>query len=162
MRYVKCSPASTASPRKFERVRCKQCSKSFHSTNIPNFLRVHVSTVQPKEYAKSPGLTKYHREPYHKQTHSGAEQKDKKADPHRPAHASTRAAERSLSPPAHTGDPYSKHGSTRRESNWERRDHRRHTASYSGNTAGAEPRQATKPAWLREMSRKMAEAAGHK
>ena len=61
MRHVKCSPTSMASPRKFERVRCKHCSKSFHSTNS---LRVHVSTVHPKEYAKSPGHMKHHRAHY--------------------------------------------------------------------------------------------------
>ena len=61
MRFVKCSPKSTASPRKFERVRCRHCGKSFHSTNS---LRVHVSTCHPKEYIKSPGSMKNHRSPY--------------------------------------------------------------------------------------------------
>ena len=61
MRFVKCSPASTASPRKFERVRCKHCGKSFHSTNS---LRVHVSTRHPKEYSRSPGHMKHHRSSY--------------------------------------------------------------------------------------------------
>ncbi len=60
LKYVKCSPTAIASPRKFARVRCKHCGKSFHSTNS---LRVHVSTVHAKEYAKSPGHMKHHRAP---------------------------------------------------------------------------------------------------
>ena len=63
VRFVKCSPKSTASPRKFERVRCKHCGKSFHSTNS---LRVHVSTVHADKYALSPGSMQNHRAPYKK------------------------------------------------------------------------------------------------
>ena len=159
LRYVKCSPTSTASPRKFKRVRCKHCSKSFHSTNS---LRVHVSTVHAKEYAKSPGLMKHHRSPYHKQKHSAAHRQEKADDPKRPAHSSTRAStradERSPSPRAHTGGPDPNHRSTRRLSSGERRGHHKHTASYSGDTGD----KATNPAWHREMTKKMAEAAGQK
>ena len=57
-RHVKCSPSSTAIPRTFERVRCKHCNKSFHSTNS---LRVHVATTHEKEYARSPGSMKDHK-----------------------------------------------------------------------------------------------------
>ena len=57
-RHVKCSPSSTATPRTFERVRCKHCNKSFHSTNS---LRVHVATTHQKEYARSPGNMKQHK-----------------------------------------------------------------------------------------------------
>ena len=61
LKHVKCSPTSTATPRKFQRVRCKHCLKSFHSTNS---LRVHVSTTHPKEYSRAPGHMKHHRVPY--------------------------------------------------------------------------------------------------
>ena len=140
MRHVKCSPTSMASPRKFERVRCKHCSKSFHSTNS---LRVHVSTVHPKEYAKSPGHMKHHRAHY----------KSKKRSPEssRPARASTRTAERSPSPRVRTGDHSSGHHAVRLPSNGGRRDHHRD----SGNKGG-------EPAWQNEMKRKLAEAAGGK
>ena len=158
MRHVKCSPTSTASPRKFERVRCKHCSKSLHSTSS---ICVHVSTVHPKEYATLPGLMEYHRAPHVKQKHSGAERKDKEADPSRPGHGLTRAAERSSSPPVHTDDHYSNHRSKRRESSRQRRDHHLHTISVSDITSGG-PQQATKPAWHRKMNKIMAEAADHK
>ena len=59
-RHVKCSPTSTATPRKWERARCKHCGKSFHSSNS---LRVHVSTQHPTEYRKSPNSVKAHRSP---------------------------------------------------------------------------------------------------
>ena len=137
MRHVKCSPTSTASPRKFDRVRCKHCSKSFHSTNS---LRVHVSTVHPKEYAKSPGLMKHHRAPYHKRKQTDSR---------------SQTAERPPSPHARTGDQPSGHHAARWPSSGERRDHHRHhrtSPSYSSNTGGD-------PAWQNEMERKLAEAA---
>ena len=59
-RHVKCSPTSTATPRKWERARCKHCGKGFHSSNS---LRVHVSTQHPTEYRKSPNSVKAHRSP---------------------------------------------------------------------------------------------------
>ena len=59
-RHVKCSPTSTATPRKWERARCKHCGKSFHRSNS---LRVHVSTQHPTVYRKSPNRTKAHRSP---------------------------------------------------------------------------------------------------
>ena len=59
-RHVKCSPTSTATPRKWERARCKHCGKIFHSSNS---LRVHVSTQHPTEYRKSPKSVKAHRSP---------------------------------------------------------------------------------------------------
>ena len=46
-RHVKCAPTSKATPRKWERARCKHCHRSFHSSNA---LRVHVSTQHPSEY----------------------------------------------------------------------------------------------------------------
>ena len=95
LRHVKCSHTSTASPRKFERVRCKHCSKSFHSTNS---LRVHVSTRHPREYAKSPGHMENHRTAYR---HSGkksrrespaqATNEHRHASPNADATAQTRA-----------------------------------------------------------------------
>ena len=141
MRHVKCSPTSTASPRNFERVRCKHCSKSFHSTNS---LRVHVSTVHPKEYAKSPGHMKHHRAPY----------KSKKRSPEssRPAHASTRT-ELSPSPRPRAGDHYSGHHAIRLPSSSEPRDyHHRPSPSYSSKNGG-------EPTWQSEMKKKLAEAA---
>ena len=60
MRHVKCSPTSTATPRKWEKARCKHCSRSFHSSNS---LRVHVSSQHPTEYSKSPNSVKAHRAP---------------------------------------------------------------------------------------------------
>ena len=80
MRHVKCSPKSTASPRRFERVRCKHCTKSFHSTNS---LRVHVSTRHPREYAKSPGHMTNHRAPYR---HSGDKSRRQSPAPATNAH----------------------------------------------------------------------------
>ena len=59
-RHVKCSPTSTATPRKWERARCKHCGKSFHSSNS---LRVHVSMQHPNEFRKSPNSVKAHRSP---------------------------------------------------------------------------------------------------
>ena len=59
-RHAKCSPTSTATPRKWERACCKHCGKSFHSSNS---LRVHVSTQHPTEYRKSPNSVKAHRSP---------------------------------------------------------------------------------------------------
>ena len=100
LRHVKCSPTSTASPRKFERVRCKHCSKSFHSTNS---LRVHVSTVHPNEYAKSPGHMKNHRAPYHKKRSS--DRSGEGSDHHRgsSARASSRALSEVPPPPSRAG-----------------------------------------------------------
>ena len=60
LRHVKCSPTSTATPKKFERARCKYCSKIFHSGNS---LRVHVAGQHPAEYAKSPHSVKRHKAP---------------------------------------------------------------------------------------------------
>ena len=59
-RHVKCSPNSKATPREWERARCKHCGKSFHSSNS---LRVHVSTQHPGKYRKSPNSAKAHRSP---------------------------------------------------------------------------------------------------
>ena len=60
LRHVKCSPSSTAVPKKFQRARCKYCSKTFHSGNS---LRVHVAGQHPTEYARSPNSVKDHRSP---------------------------------------------------------------------------------------------------
>ena len=62
---------------------------------------------------------KYHRAPYHKKKHGGADWKEKKADPSRFAHASIPAAERSPSPRVHTGDHFPT------------------TAQHAGNPAGS-------------------------
>ena len=59
-RHVKCAPTSKATPRKWERARCKYCHRSFHSSNA---LRVHVSTQHPSEYRRSPNSVKAHRSP---------------------------------------------------------------------------------------------------
>ncbi len=59
-RHVKCSPASKATPRKWERAKCLHCAKTFHSSNS---LRVHVSTQHPNEYRRSPNSVKAHRAP---------------------------------------------------------------------------------------------------
>jgi len=60
MRHVKCAPGSKATPRKWERARCKYCARSFHSSNS---LRVHVSSQHPAEYRRSPNSVKAHRSP---------------------------------------------------------------------------------------------------
>ena len=57
-RHVKCAPTSKATPRKWERARCKRCHRSFHSSNAS---RVHVSTQHPSEYRRSPNSVKAHR-----------------------------------------------------------------------------------------------------
>ena len=90
MRHVKCSPASTASPRKFERVRCKYCGKSFHSTNS---LRVHVSTAHADKYVLSPGSMENHRAPYKKTAQPSSINHSE--------HNSHRQNHRSNSPPSH-------------------------------------------------------------
>ena len=58
LRHVRCSPTSTATPKKFERARCRYCHKSFHSGNS---LRAHVAGQHPSEYAKSPHSVKRHK-----------------------------------------------------------------------------------------------------
>lgn len=150
LRHVKCSPTSTASPRKFERVRCKHCSKSFHSTNS---LRVHVSTVHPNEYAKSPGHMKNHRAPYHKKRHS-SDWSGGGSNHHRGS--SARASSRALSevpPPPSRADGRSE--SVRRStSGGERRESHHHSA-----TIGSRDRDADRQsAWQSEMKKRMAEA----
>ena len=62
-RHVRCSPTSKATPRKWERARCKYCLKSFHSVNS---LRTHVSGQHPDEYRRSPNSVKAHRAPLKK------------------------------------------------------------------------------------------------
>ena len=143
LRHVKCSPTSTATPRKFERVRCKHCGKSFHSTNS---LRVHVSTVHPEEYARSPGLMKHHRAPYHKKRRS-SDRSGCGPDQGSPAQASMRAAERA--PTRADGHP----DSIRQPSGGDRR---------AGQHRDAKRRAQREPTWQKEMKKKMAEAAGGK
>ena len=99
MRHVKCSPCSTASPRKWQRVRCRHCSRSFPSVNS---LRVHVSTRHAREYAKSPGSMKDHRAPY-KSSSSGS--KDHRGRPEQGAHSSTRRISSHRSPRAPGKEP---------------------------------------------------------
>ncbi len=159
LRYVKCSPNSTATPRKFERVRCKHCLKSFHSTNS---LRVHVSTVHAKEYSKSPGHMKHHRAPYHGKKRSGTDASGNKSHRRSPAHASTHLAERAPSSWAGIdGQARSNHGSKRPLSDGERRGHPHHTekgARHVGNARGP-LRSAAEPIWQRELSKQIAAAA---
>ena len=152
LRHVKCSPTSTASPRQFERVRCKHCVKSFHSTNS---LRVHVSTVHPREYAKSPGLMKHHRAPYH--TKRSSDRSGGGSDHHRGS--SARASSRALSdlPPPSRADGRSE-SARRSSSGGERREgHHRHAAIDSRDWDA--DRSDRQPAWQSEMEKRMAEAA---
>ncbi len=73
-RHVKCSPTSTATPRKWERARCKHCGRSFHSSNS---LRVHVSSQHPTEYGRSPNNVKAHRVPLkHNASPKGGDKND--------------------------------------------------------------------------------------
>ena len=145
LRHVKCAPTSTASPRQFERVRCKHCGKSFHSTNS---LRVHVSTRHPKEYSKSPGHMKYHRSPYKKKR---SDSSSAGPGPRSPAKASMSA----------DGHP----DSVRQPSGEKRRDSRRRKAESGGRDRDLEkrkPREPLEPSWQREMKKKFAEAARSK
>ena len=158
MRYVRCSPTSTASPRKFDRVCCKHCGKSFHSTNS---LRVHVSTVHAKEYAKSPGHMKDHRSPYHGKKRSGGASgrtSHRGGSPHA-------SAQRSPSPRDHAGDHADpSRGSTHRPPSRKRSGHRHQTERDTWqivDTRGPPP-EAPEPLWQREMSKKLVEAARRK
>ena len=152
LRHVKCSPTSTASPRQFERVRCRHCGKSFHSTNS---LRVHVSTVHPPECAKSPGLMKHHRAPHHKQRR-GSDRSGGESDHHRGS--SERASSRALSdaPPPSRADGRSE--SARRSSGGERRESHHRQVPIGGRDWDAD-RSDRQPAWQSETKKRMAEAA---
>ncbi len=114
MRHVKCSPSSTATPRHFERVRCKHCSKSFHSTNS---LRVHVATTHQREYARSPGSMKHHKVASDKRR--SASPKDSRQHPPDARHTQSperRHADADVSPNTsrgHTGKTHER--STRRD-----------------------------------------------
>ncbi len=150
LRFVKCSPSNTATPRKFERVRCKHCLKSFHSTNS---LRVHVSTIHAKEYAKSPGHMKNHRAPYRGKKRSGTDTSGR---------ASTHIAGRTPSSRASIdGQARSNPGSKRPLSDGERRGHPHRTeksARHVGN-AGGPRRSVAEPIWQRELSKQIKAAA---
>ena len=154
LRHVKCSPTSTASPRQFERVRCKHCGKSFHSTNS---LRVHVSTVHPTEYAKSPGLMTHHRAPYHKKRNS--DRSGGGADHHRGS--SERASSRALSdaPPPSRGEGRTE--SARQSSGREWHEGHHHHAAIDSRDWDAD-RGNRQPAWQSETKKRMAEAASGK
>ena len=155
LRHVKCGPSSTASPRQFERVRCKHCGKSFHSTNS---LRVHVSTVHPTEYAKSPGLMTHHRAPYHKQRSS--DRSGGGADHHHRG-SSARASSQTLSdvrPPSRSdGRSESARQSSGRE--WHEGHH--HHAAIDSRDWDAD-RGNRQPAWQSETKQRMAEDASGK
>ena len=134
LRYVRCSPTSKASPRKFERVRCKHCNKSFHSTNS---LRVHVATVHPKEYAQKPGHMKYHRvPPVKKRSHE---------------HAFTPHAQHGARSLPHHAERFSQ-----RDGLQESRHVEHHTKRKSGET-----RDRPKPTWGSTLAKQIAEAAKH-
>ena len=145
LRYVKCSPSSKASPRKFARVRCKHCHKSFHSTNS---LRVHVSTVHPKEYAKAPGLMKYHRAPYEKR--SGKNKS--RAKTHRDSHRGESPARRS----AHTSSHRVRSDSKTQTKHRSPETRRSGTRSVEEGT-----RRSRSSSWHDELAKQMATAADH-
>lgn len=135
LRHVKCSPTSTATPRKFKRVRCRHCGSSFHSTNS---LRVHVSTRHAKEYAKSPGSMKDHRAPYKRKDSSKSGEPtgaDRKTSP--------RTKSRSPSSGVPVAPPVDNSG--------------KHKVGSGAPQRKRESIDA--PAWQREMGRKMSEVA---
>ena len=162
LKYVKCRPTATASPRKFERVRCRHCGKSFHSTNS---LRVHVSTVHAKEYAKSPGHMKHHRAPYHGKKHNGVAGPGRRGSPGRSSpHASPQPAEHASSHERADGQRRFSQGVVYRMSGGERR-HRPHPPAKGArhfDDARNSSQPASEPAWHRALSKNIAEAAGRK
>ena len=160
LKYVKCAPTSDATPREFDRVRCKHCGKSFHSTNS---LRVHVSTVHAKEYAKSPASMKLHRAPYHGKRRNGVTGPSQRRSPtHHSPHAAPRAPHHLVEHAPvreHADGPrQSAKGVVRGTSDAERRGH---THPIEKATR-ASPRPATEHSWERQLGKKLAEAASRK
>ena len=160
LKYVKCSPTATASPRKFERVRCRHCGKSFHSTNS---LRVHVSTVHAKEYAKSPGHMKHHRAPYHGKRRNGVAGPSQCESPGRSSpHASQHPAEHASSHQRADGQRRFAQGIAPRMFEGERRDHPHPAAKGARHLddAGNSSQLASELAWHRALNKNTTEAAG--
>ena len=169
LRHVKCSPTSTATPRKFKRVRCRHCGASFHSTNS---LRVHVSTRHAKEYAKSPGSMKDHRAPYSRKDSGksgGHTRTDRKTSSHANAHNHSSLSPRREPRVDIRANPTATDRRSLPHSNAHRSASPRHEpAVANGNVVnhrdsgavlkrGHAPTDAT--TWQRDLERKLAEAA---